>query len=540
MNRKFAATSMFVVIVLLLGAALALAQNNVPGGQAILAPITTAFTYQGHLMDDESPANGPYDFLFELYDAFSGGNQIGNDVLLNDIDVVDGLFTVELDFGANAFTGGARYLQIGVRLGGSTGSFDIFTERQPLQAAPYASFSATAPWNGLTGVPAGFADGTDNDTTYTSGTGLTLSGTQFSIDTSIIQRRVTGTCNVGEAIRAINNDGTVICVSVSGGGFAWGTVASGSGVGLSLSSSTTWPLYVSGGGSSLTPDIALGGSYGTLSSDPGNSNSRLYLKGNLAVDVVANGSSGISIDTSGGAGSVYIDSGGEIRLDSVGLVDIDAGNRIDISNTSTSQDIFLDAGDDLDLDAADEIYVDAVDDINIDGDRDIVFEMGEVNGVDDYFRIYRHSISSSTKQLEMNEGGDLWISGDFSANGTKSAIVPTESHGDVKLYAMESPENWFEDFGLGQMQNGFAIIEIESVFAETVNLTVDYHVFLTPLGDCPLFVADKTPVSFTVQAMNGENCSISFDYRIVAKRLGYEDIRLEPVSFEDEGSYDAQ
>ncbi|RMG99446.1 MAG: hypothetical protein D6706_05395, partial [Chloroflexi bacterium] len=40
-----------------------------------------------------------------------------------------------------------------------------------------------APWSGLSGVPAGFADGTDNDTTYTAGTGITLNSNQFSLQT---------------------------------------------------------------------------------------------------------------------------------------------------------------------------------------------------------------------------------------------------------------------------------------------------------------------------------------------------------------------
>ena len=36
-------------------------------------------------------------------------------------------------------------------------------------------------WTGITGIPAGFADGVDDDTTYSAGTGLSLSGTTFSI-----------------------------------------------------------------------------------------------------------------------------------------------------------------------------------------------------------------------------------------------------------------------------------------------------------------------------------------------------------------------
>ena len=72
-------------------------------------------------------------------------------------------------------------------------------------------------------------------------------------------------------------------------------------------------------------------------------------------------------------------------------------------------------------------------------------------------------------------------------------------------------------------------MDIEPIFAQTVNLTEDYYVFVTPLGDCPLYVTDKTAGSFAVQAMGGSTCSVAFDYRIVARRLGYENVRLEPA-----------
>ncbi|GMV39945.1 MAG: hypothetical protein AMXMBFR64_16610 [Myxococcales bacterium] len=67
------------------------------------------------------------------------------------------------------------------------------------------------PWSALTGVPAGFADGVDNDTTYTAGTGLTLATGQFSINPAQAQVRVSGTCNTGQAMRVVNADGTVVC-----------------------------------------------------------------------------------------------------------------------------------------------------------------------------------------------------------------------------------------------------------------------------------------------------------------------------------------
>lgn len=54
-----------------------------------------------------------------------------------DVAVSDGLFTVELDFGA-VFDGVALWLEIAVRPGASTGGYTILSPRQPLTAAPYA------------------------------------------------------------------------------------------------------------------------------------------------------------------------------------------------------------------------------------------------------------------------------------------------------------------------------------------------------------------------------------------------------------------
>ena len=120
------------------------------------------------------------------------------------------------------------------------------------------------------------------------------------------------------------------------------------------------------------------------------------------------------------------------------------------------------------------------------------------------------------------------ISGDLYCTGSKSAVVAVDNNTrKVALYAVESPENWFEDFGSGQLSNGIATIKLEPTFAQTVNLSVDYHVFLTPNGDSKgLYISRKTATSFEVRESGSGRSTLAFDYRIVARRKGYETIRL--------------
>jgi hypothetical protein len=140
--KKLLSGVLFIGLALVLvgGVGLTSAQGpKPPGGLAVQAQaVSTAFTYQGRLTDGGSPANGEYDFRFMLYDAATAGSQVGSTVLKGNTDVTDGLFTVELDFGSGIFTGGARYLAIGVRPGSSTGAYTTLLPRQALTPAPYA------------------------------------------------------------------------------------------------------------------------------------------------------------------------------------------------------------------------------------------------------------------------------------------------------------------------------------------------------------------------------------------------------------------
>jgi hypothetical protein len=129
--------------------------------------------------------------------------------------------------------------------------------------------------------------------------------------------------------------------------------------------------------------------------------------------------------------------------------------------------------------------------------------------------------------------GDCIIdtSGNLDCDGTVSGVVSAGGAQKVSLHAVQSPENWFEDFGSGTLANGVATVTLDPTFAQTVNTGVEYHVFLTPKGDSQgLYVSNETPQGFEVHEQRGGHSSVAFDYRITAKRSGYENKRLEDVT----------
>jgi hypothetical protein len=104
-------------------------------GAAPSAALGTSFTYQGQLEYNGTPVSGDYDFQFILYDSLVGGSQVGP-IITATVPVKQGLFTVDLDFGA-VFRGIALYLDIGVKTSGG-GTYTPLVPRQALTAVPYA------------------------------------------------------------------------------------------------------------------------------------------------------------------------------------------------------------------------------------------------------------------------------------------------------------------------------------------------------------------------------------------------------------------
>jgi hypothetical protein len=108
------------------------------------AALGSGFTYQGELRVSNVPANGSYDLQFELFDASSGGAQVGTTVLANDVAISNGVLSVELDFGFAAFDGTQLWIELGVREGSSSGGYQGLAPRQKLTATPYALHSVNA------------------------------------------------------------------------------------------------------------------------------------------------------------------------------------------------------------------------------------------------------------------------------------------------------------------------------------------------------------------------------------------------------------
>jgi hypothetical protein len=130
--------------------------------------------------------------------------------------------------------------------------------------------------------------------------------------------------------------------------------------------------------------------------------------------------------------------------------------------------------------------------------------------------------------------GRVIVSGDFTvAGGAKSAAVPHPDGSHRRLYCMESPESWFEDFGTGQLQCGRADVAIDPDFAALVDLT-GYHVFLTQYDQHnDLCVADRRSTGFRVEAKNGSGDG-QFSWRVVAKRKDITAERLAAVTIPSE------
>jgi len=175
---------------------------------------TTSFTYQGKLTDNGSAASGNYDFRFTLWDASANGNQIpvGAPITLtrSGVSVVEGAFTVQLDFTSSAFPGADRFLEISVKHP-ADGSYTLLTQRQQITSEPYSLRALSAPFGGVTG-------GTNTSGLIIgSGGTLTATGTGTIAATSAPAGALTGTTLAASVTgSSLTSVGTLTALTING------------------------------------------------------------------------------------------------------------------------------------------------------------------------------------------------------------------------------------------------------------------------------------------------------------------------------------
>lgn len=131
---------------------------------------SSAFNYQGKLSIGGTPANATYEIQFRLFDAESGGAQIGATITDSSVVVVSGLFSTTLNFGQAAFEGSTRFLEISVRPAADVNPFTVLSPRQPINSAPYAIRS-------INSAQLGGVDASEYVTTSTVGNAFVINNT---------------------------------------------------------------------------------------------------------------------------------------------------------------------------------------------------------------------------------------------------------------------------------------------------------------------------------------------------------------------------
>ncbi len=198
------------------------------------AQSVNTFNYQGRIDVAGAPLSDTADFEFTLWDAPVDGSMIGSVVALNNVDVVNGLFAVDLntadEFGPSPFDGvnlnmgGSRWLEIAVRSPAGAGAFTTLAPRQKIDAAPFAlqtrgmffdqSSSANFGPSSLTGFKVNI-DSQSGQGSLLLQSSSTI-GTRFRLNNTSDEGRVYDLISTGPG--NANGSGKLLFVDSSGGG----------------------------------------------------------------------------------------------------------------------------------------------------------------------------------------------------------------------------------------------------------------------------------------------------------------------------------
>jgi len=120
-------------------------------------------------------------------------------------------------------------------------------------------------------------------------------------------------------------------------------------------------------------------------------------------------------------------------------------------------------------------------------------------------------------------------------DSTKNRRVATEDYGDVLLNSYETPTPMFGDVGHGETdETGVCVVPIDAALRQAARFDLGYQVFLQPMSDARLWVAEKRADCFIVQGP----ANVPFDWHAMARQTGFENLRMEDAARRDAMSTD--
>jgi len=548
------------------------------------APLDSGFTYQGSLEINGSAMTGTVDFQFSLWDAGSGGTQIGTTVTYNAVAVDGGLFAVNLDFGFEVFNGDARWLEVSVRNPAGSGSF-VTLRRQPLNPSPYSlqtrgifvdnqlnvGIGTTNPGGRLaveqdggghllyirqtnTGIPfaaANFQHWGSGPTILSSNVGTGHAGDFRSTGSAGAAVRGlnqgSGSAGLFE-INSLTNSSPALDVSTNGTGPAAifdGDVEIGVG-------SAAGRLVVDGPGSApaimaTSPWYAIRGSHNTTtgtfpglwgdtdSLSSGATGVRGYIN-STSPGGGASGVRGINNGTNGNGYGVYGShagggygvfgssvSGRGVYGAASGTTGVNQG-VYGLSPSTNGYGVFgsATATSGSNFGVYGTTNSDNTSSAGVYGYSDS--SMG-VQGASVSFRgVYGTSISGNGVYGRSSSGNAVFADGNFGASGTKSFIQPdpTDASREIRFVCLEGNESGTYFRGTAKLEDGRAYIEVPEEF-RLVTESEDLTVQVTARGpDAGLWVESRD-LDTIVVAGNGD---AEFDYFVNGIRRGFRDIKI--------------
>lgn len=509
LRKKSAYTALFMVCMVLFGLT--------TGGDVVrslnpedsLIPVDYSFTYQGYLEVSGSPVDGTCDFQFNLYDAATGGNNVGPASIVQTLAVDRGVFSTELDFG-NKFAQHERWLSVAVRCPAGSGSYTTLSPRTKITAAPVSNAMPNVtldPTSGHIGI---------NNSSFPIAYWLDVNGDIRSRESML----VTSSTGAVRAKMGSNGNGGTITVQ-SGSGVIRGemgitfnntgflTLDNNSGAArVQLGVLNTGEGYLDLNGSNGQDNIVLS----TLSGAPNN--------GYVAVkNSSGNNRAGIFTD-SNGAG--YLFTTGPNGNSNVTIQSLDANKNhgfIRVRNSSGASRVNVFVG----SEGSGRVFT-----FGPNGQPNAGFGTSSSNDNNGWMGIYDTS-GLAQAGAYINNSGQGVIFGDVKNFAIEN---PNDPETDIWYASLEGPEAAAYIRGTAELVNGQAVITFPDHFLAVAS-EQEMTVQVTPLSadSLGLAVVEKSLEGVVVRELHNGSGNYEFDFYVTAVRQGYENFEvIRPVS----------